>query len=66
MLKIFSVFYALLFNSWFEKGSIPREHATAKIMFLFKETPSPKTTIDQLRPIQITSIFFKIIERIIQ
>lgn len=41
MLKIFSVFHALLFNRWFEEGAIPREHATAKIMFLFKESPTP-------------------------
>ena len=46
MLYIFSITLTDLFNKWFQEGLIPKEHATAKIMFLFKESPNPQTTID--------------------
>ena len=53
--------------NWLENGGIPIPHATAKNFFIFKNTPGVKgATIDELRPISATSIFFKILEIIIK
>ena len=58
---------AMLFNHWMQDGGIPMAHATAKNFFIFKGTPDIKgATIDELRPISATSVFFKILEVIIK
>ena len=57
---------AMLFNHM-QDGGISMAHATAKNFFFFKSTPDIKgSTIDELRPISATSVFFKILEVIIK
>ena len=58
---------ASLFNLWLSDGHLPAIHATAKNFFIFKnQVDGQLNTIDELRPISATSIFFKLMEIIIK
>ena len=56
-----------LFNHWLKDGGLPFPHVTSKNFFIFKNLTGKKAaSIDELRPISVTSIFFKMLEVILK
>ena len=52
-----------MFNYWFQRKEIPKQHDTVRNFFIYKnEVNVNGNTIDEFRPISATSLFFKIIE----
>jgi hypothetical protein len=56
-----------ILNSWLQKKEIPKEHATARLIFIYKQEQDliNGNAIDTFRPISITSILFKLFEIIL-
>lgn len=67
MLNIISSNISSILNLWLLQEHIPDSHSTARLIFLYKKISTEQThlTIDMLRPIAITSIFYKLLEKIV-
>lgn len=58
---------ATLYNKWLGDKFIPIVHMTSRLLFLLKKDPRPEgNTLDDYRPISVTSFIFKLLEKIIQ
>lgn len=53
-----------LFNKWLSEKQIPKLHTTNKMFFIYKNISAIQggTKIEDLRPISVTSILYKILE----
>jgi hypothetical protein len=58
---------ANLLNRWLERRTIPHQHLVSRLILILKKPPNidEGNTLDDYRPISVTSVFYKLLEVII-
>jgi hypothetical protein len=59
---------AKLLNSWLSRKQIPTVHSTSRLLLIAKKPIDRQegNTLDEFRPIAVTSVFFKLLEVIVR
>ncbi len=66
-LEIMAENLANILNFWLEHREIPAQHLTSRLIMILKKPINTEqgNTLDDFRPISVTSIFYKLLEKIL-